>query len=257
MAYSELAQAAVRLTQEFPWLTAAKYFDKVDSTQNRILQFLPKEAAGPVLVLAETQSKAFGRENRAWASPAGGVWMTLALPLGDREAAKVASFSLVTALSVAEALRAVNNLECQVKWPNDIRIDGKKLGGILLTNTAKFKKSWLLIGIGLNVNNDLPPELADIATSIKTVRGQTQGRTRLIESILGGIWTAWQEFDKTGFGAYHKAFSGRLSGVGEAAKLKFGSKTIEGTVLGIDPQGGLLLKSGTLTQTVHAGEVLD
>ncbi len=257
MAYSELAQAAVRLIQEFPWLTTAKYFDKVDSTQNRVQQFLTKEAPGPVLILAETQSKAFGREGRTWASPAGGIWMTLALPLGAREVSKSASFSLVTALSVAEALRSVNNLDCQVKWPNDIRVDGKKIGGILLTSMAKFKKPWLLVGIGLNVNNDLPPELKDIATSIKAVRGQTQGRTRLIEAILGSLWTAWQEFEHTGFGAYHKAFVGRLTGVGESAKLKCGTKTIEGTILGIDPQGGLLLKSGSLTQTVTAGEVID
>jgi BirA family biotin operon repressor/biotin-[acetyl-CoA-carboxylase] ligase len=257
MAYSELAQAAVRLTVEFPWLTAAKYFDKVDSTQNRALQFLTKEALGPVLILAETQSKAFGREGRTWASPAGGIWMTLALPLGTREVSKVASFSLVTALSVAEALTSVNNFECQVKWPNDIRIDGKKVAGILLTSTAKFKKPWLLIGIGLNVNNDLPPELKDIATSIKAVRGQSQGRTRLIEGILGALWTAWQDFERTGFGGYHKAFTARMSGIGESAKLKCGTKTVEGTVLGIDPQGGLLLQSGSQTQTIHAGEVIE
>src|SRR5204862_6992404 len=106
MAYSELAQAATRLTQEFPWLKMAKYIDKVDSTQNRVLQFLTKEADGPILILAESQSKAFGRENRSWASPAGGIWMTLALPLGERELSKTASFSLVTALSIAEALRS-------------------------------------------------------------------------------------------------------------------------------------------------------
>ena len=90
----------------------------------------------------------------------------------------------------------MNNLDCELKWPNDIFFKGKKVAGILLNTTTKFKRGWLLIGIGINVNNDLPAELKDIGTSIKSIRGQTQGRSRLIESVLASLWTAWQEFER-------------------------------------------------------------
>jgi BirA family transcriptional regulator, biotin operon repressor / biotin---[acetyl-CoA-carboxylase] ligase len=256
MVYSELLQMTGRITTELPWIAVAKYFDKVDSTQKRIEQFLPKEGEGAVLVLAETQSKAVGRQGREWHSPAGGVWFTLALPLKNLTLAQVAPFSMVTALTLADSLREVNNLDCELKWPNDIFYKGKKVAGILLSTTTKYKRAWLLIGIGINVNNELPAELKTIATSIKAIRGQSQGRSRLIESVLAALWTAWQEFDRTGFGPYQKAFENKLKGIGEIAKILMGNKTIQGTLLGIDPQGGLLLKSGPGTKTVHAGEIV-
>jgi BirA family biotin operon repressor/biotin-[acetyl-CoA-carboxylase] ligase len=143
-----------------------------------------------------------------------------------------------------------------LKWPNDVQYEGKKLAGILLNTTTKFKNAWLLIGVGVNVNNDLPSELTKEATSIKVVRKQTQGRSRLIESLLTNFWAAWQDFDRTGFGPYQKAVEDRLAGVGKAVKISVGKKTLQGTMVGIDPQGGLLLKSKSDTQTVHAGEIV-
>jgi BirA family biotin operon repressor/biotin-[acetyl-CoA-carboxylase] ligase len=125
-----------------------------------------------------------------------------------------------------------------------------------LSTITKFKRNWLLIGVGINVNNDVPAGLEKTATSIKQVRGQTQGRSRLIEAILHNIWTAWQDFDKTGFGPYQQAVGERLTGVGKLAKVAMGKKSTQGTLMGIDPQGGLLLKSKSSTETVHAGEIV-
>src|ERR1044071_6907820 len=144
MVYSELAQAVGRFTTEFPWIKIAKYFDKVDSTQNRVVQFIPKETDGAIVVMAESQSKGVGRLGRPWVSPAGGVWFTLAFPIKDLTLEQVAPFSMVAALSVAQALKEVNNLQCEIKWPNDVRFEGKKVAGILLTTTTKFKNTWLL-----------------------------------------------------------------------------------------------------------------
>jgi BirA family biotin operon repressor/biotin-[acetyl-CoA-carboxylase] ligase len=256
MVVSELYQVSLRLVNDLPWLKVVKYFDKVDSTQNRILQFLPKTGEDPVIVVAETQTKGVGREGRPWLSPVGGIWFTLALPLKNLTVAQVAPFSMVAALQVAEALKEVNNLECDVKWPNDILCGGKKLAGILLSTTTKFKKGWLLIGVGINVNNPIPSEISSIATSILLVRKQTQGRSRLIEALLAKIWTAWEGFDRTGFGPYHKAFEARLAGVGKKIELKMGKKSLQGTMNGVDPQGNLLLKSGASVTTVQAGEIV-
>src|SRR5262245_29576868 len=135
MVASELLQVASRLSTELPWLPVSKYFDKVDSTQNRILQWLPKSGEGAVLVIAETQTKGEGRQGRPWHSPVGGIWFTLAMPLKNLAPAAAAPFSLVAALQIAESLKEINNLDCEVKWPNDILFEGKKLGGILLTTT--------------------------------------------------------------------------------------------------------------------------
>lgn len=249
-------QMTGRLSTEFPWLTIAKYFEKVDSTQARVLQFLPKTGDGAVFVLAESQSKGIGRNGRTWVSPPGGTWFTLALPMKNLTLNQVAPFSMVAALLLTNTLREVHNLACDLKWPNDVQYEGKKIAGILLNTTTKFKNPWLLIGVGINVNNDLPSELNKEATTLKHIRKQSQGRSRLVEALLGHFWTAWQDFDRTGFGPYQKAVADRLTGVGKAVKIAVGNKTVQGTMVGVDPQGGLMLKSKANTQTVHAGEIV-
>lgn len=256
MVPSELYQVIARLPQELPWLTVAKYFDRIESTQTRALQFLPKNGEGAVLILAEVQTKGMGREGRPWSSGAGGLWFTLALPLKNLTLAQAAPFSTVAALQVAESLRAVNNLQCDIKWPNDILYDGKKLSGILLTTVNKNKNPWMLIGVGVNVNNQLPQDLTSIATSIAFIRKQSQGRSRLLEAVLSSLHSAWEDFDKTGFGPYLKAVEERLVGVGKTVQIKIGSKTVEGTMKAVDPQGNLLLESPAGTKTVQAGEIV-
>ncbi len=256
MGVSELYQVIGRLQADLPWLTVAKFFDKVDSTQNRVLQFLPKEGEGTVLILAETQSKGVGRQGRTWHSPTGGLWFSLALPLKSMPLNQVAPFSMVAALQIATALKEVNALECNIKWPNDILYQGKKVAGLLLNTTTKFRKPWLVIGVGINVNNEIPSEISKIATSIAAIRKQSQGRSRLLESVLSAIHTAWAEFDRTGFGPYQKAVEARLVGVGKPVQIKVGSKTVQGTMKAVDPQGNLLLDSAGGPKTVQAGEIV-
>jgi len=253
---SELFQASQRFKTDNEWLVESKFFDRVDSTQKRAPQFLPKSGEGAVLILAESQTKGVGRQGRTWVSPPGGIWFTLALPLKKMSLADAAPFSIVSAYLILKALQEINNLKCEFKWPNDIQYKGKKLAGIILGTTTKFKKGWMLIGVGVNVNNDLPAELAKTATSIKIIRGQTQGRSRLIESVISSLWTAWGEFDRTGFGPYQKGVEGVLLGVGKTARIHVGKTEIQSTISGIDPQGGLLLESPSGTKTIHAGEIV-
>jgi len=256
MGISELHQVTNRLQVDLPWITVAKFFDKVDSTQSRVTQFLPKEAEGAVLILAETQTRGVGREERPWYSPSGGLWFTLALPLKTLTLAQVAPFSMVTALQVAEALKEVNALDCEVKWPNDIMVNGKKVAGILLATVTKFRKPWVLIGIGINVNNEIPAEIKSVATSIALIRKQSQGRSRLLEAVLARLNAAWVDFGRTGFGPYQKAIEGRLQNVGKKVQIKVGSKTLEGKLKSIDAQGNLILDSAAGPKTVQAGEIV-
>ena len=256
MAANELFHATKRLKEGIEWLHDAKYFDKVDSTQKRVIQFLPKAAEGAILIMADTQSRGVGRQGRTWFSPTGGIWMTLALPMQKIDVVKAAAFSSVASLLLVDSLREVNNLKCHVKWPNDVLYDGKKVAGILVSTTKKFRKNWFLLGIGVNVNNDLPAELKNTATSIRAIRGQTQGRTRLIESVLHSVWTAWEEFDKTGFGPYQIRVQTVMSGIGQPVKIQMGTEQVNGVLEGLDIGGGIHVKVGSQSRLVQAGEVV-
>ncbi|MCB4756127.1 MAG: biotin--[acetyl-CoA-carboxylase] ligase [Elusimicrobia bacterium] len=255
MSISELLQYTESLPNQLDWLSVAKFFDRVDSTHTRVQQWLPKTGEGAALVVAESQTKGVGRQGRPWVSLPGGIWFTVAFPLKLSQL-QTAPFSLVAALQIVNALKEVNNLNCQIKWPNDIVYEGKKLGGLLLSTVNKYRLVWLLIGVGINVNNPLSGELAKIATSIQQVRGQTQGRSRLMESILINLWSAWQDFDKTGFGPYKAAVESRLIGVGKSMKVLSGRKPMQGTFVGVDANGGLMLKNRSTLATIHAGEIL-
>ncbi|OVE78353.1 biotin--[acetyl-CoA-carboxylase] ligase [bacterium F11] len=256
MAVSELFQASKRFQENYEWLSVAKYFDRIDSTQKRILQFLPKKIEGAVLVVAESQTKAVGRHGREWISPPGGIWFTLGLPMKTRTIAEMAPFSIVCSHVVVNALREINNLNCEMKWPNDILYQGKKVAGILNSTVKKFKNEWFLVGIGVNVNNELPDSLSDSATTIQKIRKQSQGRSRLIEAIIEAVWVAWGDFDRTGFGPYQKSIEDKLLGKGKMTRILVGNHQTEGTILGIDPQGSLLIQSGSNKKTIHAGEVV-
>ncbi len=256
MGISELIHVPEDFKTQFPWLVEAKFFDKLDSTQARVVQWLPKEANGAVLVIGESQTKGMGRQGRFWVSPPGGIWFTLALPIRGLTPVQLGAFSVVAALEVTNSLKEIYNLEAKIKWPNDIQYNGKKVGGILLNTITKFKQSWLLIGVGINVNNDIPGDLSDSATSIKIIRGQFQGRTRLIEAVLGHIWNSWTDFGNTGFGPYKNLVESKLSGVGKTIKILMGKKATSGTLMGLDLQGGLLLKSNAQTKTINAGEIV-
>lgn len=256
MVVSELFQATKRLQTDLTWLTEAKFFEKTDSTQKRIAQFLPKTGEGAVLVLAEEQTKGVGRENRPWSSPVGGIWFTLALPMTGKDLGRMVSFSVLSAYLIVNSLKEIYNLKAEVKWPNDVMHEGKKLAGTLCTTTKKFKKDWFLIGVGINVNNALPGDLAATATTLKEIRGQAQGRTRLIESVLDAFWNAWSEYDRTGFGPFHASVEAVLSGKGKAIEIKAGETVYFGEVVGIDPEGALVIKSPNGTQSIRAGEIV-
>ncbi len=145
-------------------------FDEIISTQELAMKYINEQKATHGLVLtAQKQTGGQGRLERSWSSPIGGLWMTTIyqckLPLAQFE-----GFSVRLGLELIEDLESSFPLEIQIKWPNDLIINGKKVGGILINTRIKEELlTELVIGIGININNKtetLPPEVASIATSM-------------------------------------------------------------------------------------------
>jgi BirA family transcriptional regulator, biotin operon repressor / biotin---[acetyl-CoA-carboxylase] ligase len=142
-----------------------RHFRRCDSTNARARELAAAGAPGGTVVTADEQTEGRGRQGRAWTAPGGKALLYSAIlrPLGERPL-----LSLAAALAVCEAAEALApGVECGVKWPNDVQIEGRKLAGVLIE--ARPQDGWAVIGVGLNLSiapDEFPPELRDTAVSL-------------------------------------------------------------------------------------------
>lgn len=169
-----------------------RLFARIEST-NEVARSLAQKGENGTVVLAETQSKGRGRLSRYWASPPGGIWMSLIL----RPKIPIAfAYQINMAVSVAlcRAILTTLDLEAGIKWPNDIIVGEKKVGGILMEVSSNGE--WLdyaIVGLGINANID-PPSFPDEwkATSLSHELGREISRTQLIQRALMEVETAYE-----------------------------------------------------------------
>jgi BirA family biotin operon repressor/biotin-[acetyl-CoA-carboxylase] ligase len=156
-----------------------RHFARTDSTNSRARELAAAGAPHGTVVTAAEQTAGRGRQGRTWTAPAGKALLYSAIvrPLEERHM----MLPLAVPLAVCETAEELNPaLECKVKWPNDIHLEGKKLAGVLIE--ARPQDGWAVIGVGLNLaisRDEFPPELQDIATSIYDPghRGRGRGST--------------------------------------------------------------------------------
>lgn len=164
------------------------YFREIDSTNNRAKSLAAEGAPEGTVVVADMQTAGRGRRGRNWFSPASqGLYVSVilkpSLPLRE-----ISRISLVAAVAVAETLREEFGLDALIKWPNDILIDHKKIAGILseaVIDTVGLE--YMVVGIGLNINQDLsqfPADLRMPATSLRVENSQAVARVRILQSLL-------------------------------------------------------------------------
>lgn len=126
--------------------------DSIPSTNDRARELAVSGADG-VAVLADEQTGARGRLDREWASPSGGIWLSI-VRRPELPPARVPIYTLAAAVASAEALREVG-VDAEIKWPNDVLVDGEKLVGILTEMEGEADRvAWIVVGIGLNANVD-------------------------------------------------------------------------------------------------------
>ncbi|MDD5128958.1 MAG: biotin--[acetyl-CoA-carboxylase] ligase, partial [Candidatus Omnitrophica bacterium] len=233
------------------------YFDYLVSTMDLAMQLGIQSAANGTLVLAESQTKGRGRLGRNWFSPKyKGIYLSLILrPKIPPSASPV--LTLLSAVSICEAVKKVGGLDAQIKWPNDIFINNKKIAGILTELNAEVDKvNFVVIGIGLNVNNDKSALIAQ-ATSLKEQLGQSISRVGLLQELLRRIESNYSLLEDRGSKVIiDKCRSFSLT-LGRRVKIYCQDKHIEGAAIDIDQDGALLIrKDSGLMQKVFSGDVM-
>lgn len=230
------------------------YVEKCSSTQDLARELAEGGAAEGTVVVAEEQERGRGRLGRSWFSGKGGLWFTVILRPGQR---LVNLLSLAVGVSVARALRSIG-LPARLKWPNDVVIEGKKVGGILVEAfSGSGEEITALVGIGLNVNNDLPEELAETSASLKGILGRKLPRLPLLMHLLeevDGVYTLLVEGRGKQVIDEWKSFSDTL---GKAVKVVTQEGVFTGVAVDVGPLGELYLKTGSgEVKAFYSGDVI-
>ena len=207
------------------------------------------------VVIAEEQNKGRGRFNRVWVSPPGlNLYFTVIL---RPERDQLPYMNMAAALAVFDTAAGFARLNPDVKWPNDVRVGGRKLSGILIeTEFDGDSLAHALVGIGVNINLDVSehPEIADTATSLRSETGREFDRSDALHSVLKNLDT-WYTRVKSGQ-SLTKDWAATLETLGKQVELRWRDQILTGVAESVDDQGNLtLLQPDGQRVTVVAGEV--
>jgi len=231
------------------------HYEIIQSTQDIAWGLGLRGAEEGTIVVSEQQKKGRGRMQRQWSSPGGGVYFSLILRPRFLHISEIPQITLLAGLSCFQGIRKVIDVACSLKWPNDILIAGKKLGGILSeVNAEQDTVHFVVLGIGINVNTK---ELPAGATSLSACLKQEVSRVSVAQSILQEMELLYEEAKERGFSRILKEWQKASILLGRRIRVKVFDKVIEGEAAGIDRRGYLLLRrdSGT-TEKISSGDVV-
>jgi BirA family biotin operon repressor/biotin-[acetyl-CoA-carboxylase] ligase len=234
------------------------HFEYLPSTNDMAKELGSKKAAEGSLVVAESQTRGRGRLGREWDSPPGaGLYVSLLLrpPLPPTEMPQI---TLTTAVAVVRALKRATGISPGIKWPNDLLVDGKKLGGILTEmETESDQIRHLVVGLGLNVNNrEFPPPLDRTATSLALISGSAFCRRGILRAWLEEFEALYDLFLNRDFGTILDEWRRYSVTLGQTVTVRQGPRAITGLALEVAEDGGLLLQQETgEVVRVNSGEI--
>lgn len=234
------------------------YRDQVRSTNAIAARWAESGAPEGTVVIAEFQTEGKGRLNRSWDAEAEqNILVSVVIRPGEGFA-HPGWIPLVAGVAVADAVTPfVPESNVELKWPNDVLLDGKKVAGILSEMGSAEGARFVILGIGLNVNQqDFPLEFEESATSIRNVCGSDVFRPELLARMLEALEIRIERLFSAGPEAVLPAYLDYLAGIGNPVRLYTASgKSHAGTLMGVDPNGGLQLETEAGLTSFYAGDV--
>ena len=227
--------------------------DILTSTNSRVRDLFKEGGSSFTTVVAETQTNGRGRNGNRWYSPKGmGLWMSFLLRHSIHDSPNLVP--TLTGLAVLDAIDSVcDTLRAGIKWPNDIEINGKKIGGILCETCGKES---VVIGIGLNVTqkqNDFPDVLTDKAASLSVACGRVVNLAELAGSILFHCRLLLDPLPNVLPVSLIEKLEKRSTLIGMKVSLYSG---LEGSVVGFSPSGSMLVMAEGRLRHINSSNVV-
>ena len=227
-----LTRDTIHSTLSTTWLgRRIELFDSISSTNQEAVRLALADVEHGTVIVADCQSAGRGRLSRNWFSPPGANLYCSVILKATRPPERLVEWlswlPLMSAMAAAEAIEAVSSLHVSVKWPNDLLISERKVGGILCeSGTGAGSKPFQVIGIGLNVNveqQDWPEELRESATSIWCSQGRVVDRNRLLAHLLLELEHCLDELALHGTRRLALAYGQRCSTIGHTIQATLAS----------------------------------
>jgi BirA family biotin operon repressor/biotin-[acetyl-CoA-carboxylase] ligase len=237
-----------------------RYYDEIESTNVEAKSLANSGAPEGTVVIAEAQTAGRGRLGRRWTSPSGkgllfSVLLRPALPMSEAHL-----LTLVAACAAAEAIESLASAPVTIKWPNDLFIGDRKVGGILLEVAGEQDEvDWIVVGIGVNVNteySELPVALRRTATSLKMVGGEPVDRSELLARLLLALDRHYADAVANGFERALSGFRERDYLLSKGVSVQTREGPVAGRAAGIDERGALLVElPQRQIRRFHSGDV--
>ncbi|HWC39452.1 MAG TPA: biotin--[acetyl-CoA-carboxylase] ligase [Acidimicrobiales bacterium] len=238
-----------------------RWLPSVDSTNRHLLQEARAGAPEGTVVVADHQASGRGRLDRAWVAPPGSSLLVSVLLRPDLPLERLHLLTAVVALAAADACESEAGVEAGLKWPNDLVVGSRKLGGILAETLLEGSRAGaVVVGLGLNVNwgPELDAsELAAEAVSLDHLAGGEVDRAALLVALLSGLEDRYRALSSRGgqlaqAGEYRR----RCTTVGRVVRVELADETFTGSVADVSDEGHLLVDVGMCLRTVTAGDVV-
>jgi len=239
---------------------ALHIIEQVDSTNRLAAEFAAAGASSGFAVLAEQQLAGRGRRGRPWISPfARNIYCSLVW-IFDSGIAALEGLSLVVGVAVVRALRASGIENAELKWPNDVLHDQRKLAGILLEMTTADVdgRCQVVIGVGINVamaGTDESGRIDQPWTDAVTAAGRYVSRNELAANLISQLLGYLSRFEIEGFAPFREEWMSLDCARGKPVAVHVGDRVVHGTAAGIDASGALVIDTQVGRQLFHGGEV--
>ena len=239
------------------------YFEEIDSTQNFAQNIAADKKENGTIIIAEKQTSGRGRLDRKWTSPKGGIWFSLIIhPKFDVSSSTL--IPILSAVALSKSIKSVLGIETEVKWPNDITMNGKKVAGVLVD--ASFQTNsidYLILGIGINFDIDakkLEKRLTKTPNfyGIDSLRGKEDKTPpkKLLKEFLLQFEKNLFQLDKGEKSKIIKEWTKRAAGIGKKITINTSNGKISGISQGIDNDGALKIKTKNETKKIYVGDVV-
>jgi BirA family biotin operon repressor/biotin-[acetyl-CoA-carboxylase] ligase len=241
----------------------AYYFDSIESTQNQALKMANDPANNGAVIVASKQTGGRGRSGRKWISPKGGIWISIILkPKFDISITTL--FPIASALALAIAIEKTFSVTPELKWPNDLTINGKKIAGMLVDVSLESNKiESLVLGVGVNFNvkvkeiektlRETPnfygvASLSDHKTDVKPIQ--------LVQAFLIELEKTYNSLNAKQTKKIISEWSKRSSTIGKNVEINTIDEKIKGKAVKIDEDGALVISDNGKTSRIIAGDVI-
>jgi BirA family biotin operon repressor/biotin-[acetyl-CoA-carboxylase] ligase len=233
------------------------YCDEIESTNTELLTGKQQYKKNGTVFLAEKQLAGKGRKDRVWQS-AKGLNLTFSILFTKEAVAElnVIYLNFAASLAVAEAIENLYQLKTELKWPNDVLINRKKIAGILIQTTVKASSvERVVIGIGINLNQlTFNGEFKLLPTSLKLELGSDIGRENILAEILNKLEELLIELEKNPTNIMND-WRSKCKMIGDKITITENDDTKSGIFEDIDDDGFLILKRNNAIEKIHFGDV--